>query len=340
MYESVTVIIATYNEEKYIKKCIDSIINQNYPQELIEILVVDGMSKDDTITIVREMMNAYRNIKILQNPKSITPISFNIGIKNSKADVIIILGGHSFIDKNFIKNNVRNLYEKDADCSGGTIETINDSELGEDISAAMSCPFGVGNALFRYSKEETYVDTVAFGAYKRTTLNKIGYFDEEFVRNQDDEINLRLTEAGGKILLSPDIKSWYYSRSSFRRLWKQYYQYGFWKVRVIQKHKKPASLRHLVPITFVMSIIFLGIGSIISKYFLYLLFVEMSLYAILDICFSTKLSRGKKFKSIATLFIIFPILHLSYGLGFLAGIFNFYVFKSKKLIDKNTEVSR
>ena len=211
--------------------------------------------------------------------------------------------------------------------------------MRESISLAMSSPFGVGNALFRYAQEETYVDTVAFGAYRREVLEKIGYFDEELVRNQDDELNFRVIKNGYKILLSPKVKSKYYARSSFTKLWRQYFQYGFWKVRVMQKHGRTASLRHLVPAAFVALNIFGLILGAFSKTILFLWLAEVITYLIFAVVSSFKLSRNDKdiFKYIIT---IFPILHISYGIGFINGLFNFYIFKSNKSKDKNSEMSR
>lgn len=337
---SVSIVIPAKNEERYITKCLDSIINQSYPKELIEAIVVDGMSKDNTPNLVKEYSEKYGNVRLLFNEKQITPISLNLGIKSAKGDIVIILGAHSYIDVDFVKNNVRNLNRTEVDCSGGVIETINEGIVAKSIAYAMSSPFGVGNALFRYSTKETFVDTVAFGAYKKSTLDKIGYFDEELVRNQDDELNFRLIKNGGKILLSPDIKSYYYSRSSLKKLWRQYYQYGFWKVRVIQKHKKPASIRHLIPITFVLSIILSLLGSLVFHKIIYLFALIIGSYSLLNILFTAKIALNNNRKSAMYLPSIFFILHFSYGLGFLFGFFNFYIFKSKKLVQVNSQSSR
>ena len=204
----------------------------------------------------------------------------------------------------------------------------------------MSCPFGVGNALFRFAEKECFVDTVGFGAYKKDLLNEIGYFDEELVRNQDDELNYRVVKSGAKILLSPKIKSTYYGRSDFKKLWRQYFQYGFWKVRVIQKHKKPAAFRHLIPMMFVL---FLFGGGLLSAFVNILRIpyaVILSLYLLLDLIFSFKISAKNSFKYFGYLVITFPILHLSYGIGFLLGLINFYIFKSSRIEDKNKELSR
>ncbi len=336
----ISIIIPVRNEEKYIKKCIDSILKQTYPKDLIEILIIDGMSEDST----RERINAYiakgENIKLILNEKKIAPTAMNIGIKNATGDAMFILGGHSYLDPNYITECVETLNRTDADCVGGPISTIGEDKVSRAISLAMSSSFGVGNALFRYSKKECYVDTLAFGMYRREIFNEIGLFDEELVRNQDDEFNYRLIKKGKKILLNPDIKSYYYSRASLKNLWKQYFQYGFWKVKVIQKHKKPASFRHLVPMSFVLSIIGTLIGSFIYSPVKYLLAIILGSYFIFNIFFTIKLAIKERASEVIYIPLIFLILHLSYGFGFIFGIINFYILKNNVLTEKNKELSR
>lgn len=337
--ETVSIIIPCRNEEKYIGQCLDSFVSQTYPKECFEVFVCDGMSTDRTRVIVKEYEEKYGNVKLLDNPGLTAPKGMNLGIKKSTADIVIIFGAHAFADKDFIKYNVEALRNKEVGCAGGPIETISEDDKGTAIALAMSSPFGVGNALFRYAQEETFVDTVAFGAYRKEALEKIGYFDEELVRNQDDELNYRVVKSGYKVLLTPKVRSSYYSRSSLKKLWKQYYQYGFWKVRVMQKHGKPASLRHLIPMLFVTTN-FLGIilGIFVRPIF-YLWLLEILLYAICDIWASIKVSKGR-FNLFKYMPVIFPILHLSYGIGFIEGLFSFYVLKSSKAVEKNTKMSR
>ncbi|WP_392486646.1 glycosyltransferase family 2 protein [Haloimpatiens sp. FM7315] len=338
--KSVSIVIPCRNEKNYIKKCLDSFVDQSYSKDLYEVLVCDGMSDDGTRDIIKDYEKKYGNVKLVDNPDLTAPKAMNRGIRTSKKDIIIIFGAHAYANKDFIKNNVE-LLNKDENigCAGGPIETINESLKGEAIALAMSSPFGVGNALFRYAKKEMYVDTVAFGAYRRSTLDKIGYFDEELVRNQDDEINYRVIKGEFKILLSPVVKSYYYSRASLKKLWKQYFQYGFWKVRVMQKHGKTASVRHLVPMAFVVTNIFGILLGLVFKPILYLWMLEVIAYLCCDIATSLKLS--KKNRSVLRYIpFIFPILHISYGFGFLEGLFTFYVLKSKKYIEKNKKMSR
>lgn len=338
--KTVSIVIPCRNEENYIEQCIKSFLVQSYPQELIEIIVADGMSTDNTRKIIDEMKKEHKNIKLLDNLKLSAPTGMNLGIKESKSDIIIIFGAHAYADKDFVRENVLALEGKDIGCAGGVITTINDSIKGEAIAEAMSCPFGVGNALFRYAEKEAFVDTVGFGAYDRKFIIDIGLFDEELVRNQDDELNFRVQKAGKKILLNPKIKATYFSRGDFKKLWRQYYQYGFWKVRVIQKHKKPASIRHLIPLMFVLFLLDGGILSIFSKFIFIGYLLTLLLYLLLDLTFSVKICKKKSIKHLPYLFITFPILHISYGVGFIMGLFNFYIFKSKSMEEKNKKISR
>lgn len=336
---NVSIIIPVYNEEKFIEETIMSIENQTYDKSKIEVIIVDGMSTDKTLDIIarlREIVSI--NLKIEINRKRIAPCAMNIGIKKATGDVIIRVDGHSYLDKEFVNEAIKKIKERNVECVGGPIHTINNSFIGEAISIAMSCPFGVGNAKFRYSNKEIYVDTLAFGAYKREVFEDIGLFDEELVRNQDDEFNLRLTRNGGKILLIPTMKSYYYSRSSLYKLWKQYFQYGYWKIRVIQKHKIPSSIRQLIPVTFVSAISILSIGSLFNKYLLHMLIFILTLYFLCSIIFSIKSCKSRNKRFITVLPIIFLILHLSYGIGFINGILDFVIFnKSNK---KYTLVNR
>jgi len=340
MNKTVSVVIPCRNEENYIGKCLESFIKQTYPKELLKIIVADGMSTDNTRNIIKDMQRQHDNIILLDNKGLSAPKGMNLGIRHTDSDIVIIFGAHSYADKDFVLENVKVLEREEVGCAGGLITTINDTIKGAAIAEAMSCPFGVGNALFRYAEKEAYVDTVAFGAYRRSLLEKIGLFDEELVRNQDDELNFRVEKSGSKILLSPKIKSTYYGRGDFRRLWKQYYQYGFWKVRVIQKHKRPASIRHLIPLAFVLYLAGGGILSIFSSFIRNIYFIILGLYILLDLFFSLKISLTKSIKYLFYLIISFPILHISYGLGFILGLLNFYILKSSKIVEKNKESSR
>jgi GT2 family glycosyltransferase len=212
---------------------------------------------------------------------------------------------------------VHYLSTREADCVGGAIENIGEGFWGQAISLAMSSPFGVGDAHFRYSHRERYVDTLAFCAYRREVFDKIGLFDEKLVRNQDYELNYRLRKAGGKILLTPAIKSRYYTRASLRRLWSQYFQYGLWKVQMLRMHPRSVRIRQLVPPLFVLALLLSGALSAISSLAAWVFALVVASYLSLSLAFSFSIAAHKGWRYLPILPVIFACLHLSWGLGFL-----------------------
>lgn len=338
---NISILIPVYNEEKYILQCLESIENQTYDLKSIEVIVIDGKSSDGTVKVTEEFNSkAQINIKVVENPNRTAPFAMNIGVRAASGDIIRRIDGHAYMEKDFVEQCVLALDKhKSVVCVGGSIITINENAVGEAIALAMSSPFGVGDAKFRYSQEEVLVDTLAFGAYRKEIFDKVGMFDEELVRNQDDEFNFRVTKAGEKILLNPKIKSYYYGRSSVKKLFKQYFQYGYWKVRVGQKHKQVTSVRQLIPFLFVASIIGLTILSFFSKIFAMLLLAEAILYTTGLVVFSVKVTaKANKFKYLYLLPIIFLTLHTSYGIGYMLGIWDFLVLNKTK--GSYTNVSR
>lgn len=319
-----TIIVPVRDEAHCIHACLDSITNQTYVGPL-EVLVVDGLSGDGTREIVQEYSSRYCRIRLLDNPRKIAPTAMNIGVREAKGDYLIRVDGHCVIERDYVDQCREYLdARKEVDCVGGTLVSIGSNPTGNAISVAMSSPFGVGNAYFRYLRREAYVDTVAFGAYRRRVFDNIGLFDEELVRNQDDEFNYRLREFGGKILLVPKIRAHYYTRSSFRKLWRQYFEYGYWKVRVMQKHPKQMRLRQFVPPVFVVALLASLIAIPFTSIGLWLLGIVGGSYAIANISASILIGYKKDRKSLPVLPLAFATLHLSYGTGFLIGLVRFW----------------
>jgi GT2 family glycosyltransferase len=316
----VSVVIPMYNERAYIGECLDSLIRQDYPAGHFEMLVLDGISGDGSRDIVLELARKHDFIDLLDNPGRITAAGMNIGIQNARGDVIIILGAHSFVAGDFISQNVAYLFKMGAACVGGPIHSIAQSFLGQTISLAMSSPFGVGNALFRYSQKEQYVDTVAFGAYRRQVFDEIGLFDETLVYNEDDEFNYRLRKRGGMIFLTPAIKSFYHTRISLRKLWKQYFRYGQGKVRVIQRHPETTMIRHFVPFTLVSTLLASGLLGTLNPIFLWLFLSVLSSYLTASFLCSLRISARNGWKHLPVLPAAFACLHFGYGMGFFAGL--------------------
>jgi cellulose synthase/poly-beta-1,6-N-acetylglucosamine synthase-like glycosyltransferase len=325
LIETVSIVIPCRNEENYIHKCLESIIQNDYPKEKLTVYVCDGKSNDRTLEIIAKISESHPFIKVLNNEKQTTPYALNLGIKADNSDMSIILGAHSEIEKDYITNCVKILNEyPEVGCAGGIVSFIPETFKTEIVGMAMSSSFGVGNVYHKTGTKEGYVDTVAFGGYRREVFSKIGYFDESLTRNQDDEFNYRVLKAGFKIYLSKEIKAKYYARSSFKSLYKQYFQYGYWKVYVNKKHATITTVRQVVPLLFVLFLISGILGSLFSIIIFKLFTFILALYFLLAIT-----AAAKKTKNLSNIFLVvytFLILHISYGYGYLKGIIHFMLF--------------
>jgi len=326
----VTVIVPVLNEAGFIEKALNSIRNGRYPAEKLEILVVDGMSNDGTRDIVKRMAQEDPRIILLDNPKKIQAPAMNIGIRAAKGDIIIRVDGHAAVAPDFISQSVQVLDDHpDVWCAGGVMKTIGTTYWGRVIASAMSSPFGVGTGNFRLGNVEGYVDAVIFGAHRRWVFDKVGMFDEQLVRNEDDEFIQRMVEAGAKQYMSPKIRSTYFPRSSLRKLMRQYFQYGFWRIRTIQKRKKPARLRQIIPLIFVAGWIVLILGALLWRPLSWLLACYASLYLILLIMGIFHTGRKEGYKKALLVPIVFVIMHFGYGLGSLVGVWSWVALRGK-----------
>lgn len=262
---SVTVVMPVRNEGDFIERSLAAVLQQDDVGRL-DVVVVDGHSDDGTPHRVAEI--AARSavpVEVIDNPGRIVPISMNLGLERATGDVIVRVDGHCVIAPDYVRRCLDALAATGADCVGGPMATVGETAMARAIAVAQSSRFGVGGVAFRTSVEPGFVDTVAFGAYRRGVFDHIGWFDESFVRNQDDELNLRLTRSGGWIWMDPSIRSTYFSRGTLRGLWRQYHGYGFYKVRVMRKHGTVPSVRHLVPAAFVAGTAAAGVTSLIRR---------------------------------------------------------------------------
>ena len=331
----VSIIIPCRNEENYIGKCLDSLIDNDYPKDLIEIFVIDGMSEDNTREIVKKYTKQYFFIKLIDNPKMIAPIAMNIGIKEARGDIITFLSAHSTYPSNNIKESTLWIRKSKADNVGGICiaKPGTDSVIAKAIALVLSHPFGVGNSFFRIgSKELRYADTVSHGYYSREVFDKIGFFNEKLIRNQDLELNLRLKKAGGKILLVPEIVSYYHVRSDLKGLFKQNFWNGFWVVYSNKFAKVPFSVRHLIPFFFVLSVCGSLILSFIYRPFIYLFVLVFVAYLISNIFFTLEISFKKGFRYFISVILSFATLHFSYGFGSIWGLIKLMGECLKKLV--------
>jgi glycosyltransferase involved in cell wall biosynthesis len=333
--EIVSIVIPCRNEEQYMARCLDSILGQDYPDHLIEVLVADGKSNDGTVGIVDSYHRAYPGIQLLSNEKQTTSYGLNLGIKHARGGIIIILGAHAELFPDYVTQCLAAFSNSDdIGCTGGVLENVYESGTAEIIGLAMSSVFGVGNAHFRTGSKEGSVDTVAFGAYKRIVFDKAGLFDEELIRCQDDEFNFRVLKAGFQIFLSSKIKCRYFVRGSFQKLWRQYYQYGYWKVYANKKNNTITTSRQLVPLFFVL---YLMGGILFSVFFPFLripFLVILSLY--IGASLASALLICRKMKQVLPIMGTFFILHFSYGCGYLWGINHFLLLNRNVKLDAKT----
>jgi glycosyltransferase involved in cell wall biosynthesis len=334
---TVAVVIPCRNEEKYIARCIDSVLAQDYPPSLVSIYVCDGLSEDGSEGIARDYEKRFPSVHLLINEKQTTPYALNLGITRSVSDVVIILGAHAELYPDYISNCVSCLNRPDEiDCAGGVIENVYEDTTAGIISTAMSSGFGVGNAHFRTGTREGFVDTVAFGAYRRSIFEKAGLFDDQLIRNQDDEFNYRIHKAGFRIFLSPAIRSKYYVRASYAKLFRQYRQYGYWKVYVNKKHKTITTFRQVIPLVFVL-FLFGGIPlSFVHRYFCYLFLSGLGIYFILSS--GNAFKKAGKVSWVPGIILTFFLLHFSYGWGYFLGIIDFLLLG--KSIRKEEKLTR
>ena len=321
----ISVILPVRNEGKRIRHALDAILDQDYPKDNVEIIIADGLSTDETRAIIEEYQNKQSSIQLIDNPGEIVPTGINLAIRKSKGEIIIRVDGHCIIEKDYISRCVHHLRNDNVHGVGGPMETIGETNLSKTIALAMSSSFGVGNSAFRTTFGKTMlVDTVPFPAYTREIIHKVGLYDEELVRNQDDEYNYRIREFGGKLLLAADVRSKYFSRGTLLKLWKQYFQYGFFKIRVLQKHPRQMSLRQFIPPIFVLVLVISSVLAVLTTWGPWLLRLSAGSYFIANIIASISSSLKKGWNHLSLLPIVFLIIHLSYGLGFLAGLIKFW----------------
>ena len=312
----VTVIMPIRNEERYIERSVASVLAQDYPSDRTEVLVVDGMSTDHT----RDIIAAFP-VRVVDNPAHIVSTALNIGLSQARGEIIIRIDGHCEIAPHHIRRCVELLHETGADCVGGSIVTVGDTWIAQAIAAALSSPYGAGTVAFRTGRAHPgYVDTVAFGAYRRETFERIGNFDKKLTRHQDYEFNLRLRQSGGKIYYTPEIQVRYYSRGTLRKLARQYFQYGFWKWRVTRDSPQAFTWRHLAPSSLALMVVLGALSSLVWPWARSAYAILWLLYASSVLGVSIYVSARRGWSYLPILPLAFATLHLSWGLGFWWGV--------------------
>lgn len=318
----VSVVIPARNEERAIARCLQRFLEQDYPADRLELLVADGRSTDRTREIVEELARAHPTpaIRVIDNPERITPCALNHGIRAARGEIVIIFGAHSFAEPDYVRKVVETLQSVEAGAVGGRLIEIGHDLMGDIVGAARNSLIGGALSPHRYSSRPGFVDTVRFAGYRREVFRKAGLFDPELVRNQDDEFNYRVRAAGFRLYFNPEIAATYYARGSLGRLWRQLYQYGYWKPRVLQKNPSAFSVQFLVPPLFVLSLAVLGPVAWWLPSARWLLGAELLCYLLLTGAFATRIAAARGIRFLPGVWLCYPVIHLSVGLGTLAGL--------------------
>jgi glycosyltransferase involved in cell wall biosynthesis len=322
----VSIVIPCRQEAGWIEPCLESIVQSDYPKDCLEVLVVDGMSDDGTRDMVVRFAERHPFIRLLDNPRKITPAALNVGITNARGAVIMRMDAHAEYPANYVSSLVRSLHESGADNVGGLwiTEPGGKTALARAIAVGSSHPLGVGNAYYRIgASEPRWVDTVPFGCYRREVFDRIGLFDEQLVRNQDDEFNLRLIKHGGRILLTPQVSCRYFARDSLGKMCRMFYQYGYFKPLVVRKVGGVMTLRQLVPPLFVLSLIFTGALALWVSWLAVAFGLILASYALaIGLCAASQVAKCGG-RCALWLCVVLPAMHFAYGLGYLKGFFDF-----------------
>ena len=319
-----SVICPIYNEEKYIAKCIESIMAQDYPKDDLEVLFVDGMSTDCTREIIASYLPQCPYLRVLDNEHKIVPYAMNKGISEAKGDIIMRIDAHATYATNYFSAITARLKEYDAENVGCVCRTdvLNKTPKTLAIREVLSNKFGVGNSAFRTGIDGVKeVDTVPFGCWPRRVFEKYGLYNTKLVRNQDIELSKRIVNGGGKIIIIPDTYCTYMARETFKGLAKNNYGNGKWNMLTVwyTHNMKSLSLRHFIPLLFVLGLIVPTLVGLFWHPALWLSAFVLVVYLLALCAVSARLAKQKHLNFFYLLWS-FITLHCSYGWGSLMGI--------------------
>jgi glycosyltransferase involved in cell wall biosynthesis len=318
----VSIVIPMRNEEGYIGDCLTSLLNQTYPSEQYEVIVVDGRSSDRSGEIVRSFQLQWPNVRLLDNSVGIVPTAMNLGIRNAQGEVLIRADAHASYPHDYIENCVSYLDRTGADNVGGPVvtEPANNSLIARLIAALLSSPFGVGNSQFRVSAREEFVDTVPFGAFRKELFDRVGMYNEKLVRNQDNDLNARIRKAGGKIYLTPALTTRYYPVRKFPDLLRKAFHDSQWHIFTLRQNTRALGVRHLVPAMFITAVMMLLCLGFVTRLALIALGLLVAIYFIAAICFGGRAASNRGYSLVLAMPFAFFLFHVAYGLGTLAGL--------------------
>ena len=324
----VSIILPCRNEAGYIEESLTSILAQDPPEGGFEIIVADGMSTDGSREYLDRMARQHPQVRVLNNLGRIVSTGLNAAITAARGDIIVRMDAHTTYAPDYVRECLAVMNATGADNVGGPMQTRADTFMEEAIRAVFHSRWAVGGARSHRPGYEGFVDTVIYGCWKKEIFDRVGLFDEDLVRNQDDEHNLRIIRSGGKIFQSPRIRSWYRVRGSLTTLFRQYMQYGYWKVLVIRKHTIPASPRHIVPGAFLACICLMVLLGFFWRRGFAAAGSLLILYAIADVMIALLTAAASRWALLPILPIVIGCFHFGYGYGFLRGFFDFVMFNN------------
>jgi len=317
----ISVVMVVRNEGPFIARCLDQVLAQDYPRDHMEVIVADGMSDDNTRAVLAQYGAKHSFIQMVDNPRRIVASGLNIAIDHARGELIVRIDGHCEVATDFVSQAVR-LMDEHPECwsAGGPIVHAGTNRFGQAVAVAMSHPLGVGLATHRFPNYEGYAEGAQFPTFRKSIFERIGNFDEGLVRTEDDEFNYRITQAGGKIYVSPRVRYVYYVRDTLGKLFRQYIQYSFWRIPVIRKHKKPTTLRQMVPPLFFLTMfVLLAVGACLRQPLVALALPAIYLAALIAVGLSVVPRKGLAVGCLVP--VALATIHFAYALGIAYGLF-------------------
>jgi glycosyltransferase involved in cell wall biosynthesis len=316
----VSVVIPMRNEEDHVERCVLSLLDQTYPADCYELIVVDGNSADRSRQIVERLQQSHAKLRLLDNPAGIVPKSMNLAIRNSVGEIIVRADAHNVYPPDYVESCIKFLEQTGADNVGGPWRTVAGGETfgARLVVAVLSSPFGVGNSQFRISSHEGYVDTVPFGTFRRNLFDRVGFFNEHLVRNQDNELNARIRKAGGKIYLTPALTTNYFAPATFGKLLRQTYRNTKWHFFTLRQMRNALGIRHLLPAGFVLGLILVVLLAFADTHGRFALAATLLFYFLVASTFAIRTDAPVSVK-LALPFAFFAF-HICYGAGTVAGV--------------------
>lgn len=312
----VTVAIPCLNEILHIEKCISDVLAQDYPADLLEIIVADGGSTDGTRQRLTDLSSQHPRVRWIDNPKRLQSAGLNEIIRQSVGDIIVRLDAHCEYSPNYVSESVEVLRITGAWNVGGSQRARPQTPFQQSLCAALLSKLGVGGASYRRPDAEGFVDTVFNGSFRREVFEIAGLYDAAAVTNEDAELNQRILESGGKIYLSPRIVSYYFPRSNFRSLARQYFRYGQGRARTLLKRRKFPRISPAVPFFMTAS----GALLLIFRPLAPSTWAAFGSYGALCGVEAIRMARPIGLDHLATVWAIFPTLHVAHGVGFATGL--------------------